>query len=78
MSYDEDHADEEWIEDEGNPEDDLLVCPSCHENVHEDTQQCPHCGDWIIPAYPRDRSKRLIWLVVVILVVFSLAAWTVC
>ena len=78
MSYDEDHADEEWIEDEGDPEDDLLVCPSCHENVHEDTQQCPHCGDWIIPAYPHDRSKRLIWLVVVILVVFSLAAWTVC
>ena len=60
MEYDE-GPDEEWIEDEGEAEDDLLACPSCHAAVHEDTQQCPYCGDWIIPVDPHHNgwSRRL-------------------
>ena len=58
--FDDEPFGEEWIEDD-NPDDVLLVCPSCHQEVHEDTQQCPHCGDWIIPAYPNKPLKR--WLV---------------
>ena len=46
----EDYEDEEWIEDEDDDADDLMVCPSCHAAVHEDTQKCPNCGDWIDDA----------------------------
>jgi len=77
MCYDENCSDEEWIEDEGDPDDDVLVCPSCRQAVHEETQQCPYCGDWIIPEYPEKRPWRLIWLIVVILLVLSLAALTI-
>ena len=62
MEYDE-YPEEDWVEDEEtDPEDDVLVCPSCKQSVHEDTQQCPHCGDWIVPAWPRQRGKRMIWI----------------
>ena len=54
----DDLLDEEWIDDEGDDEDDLLLCPSCRASVHEDTQQCPHCGDWITPIYPGERTMK--------------------
>lgn len=69
--YADDYADEEWIEDTGE-RDDLLVCPSCHESVHEDTQQCPYCGDWITPRYPSGRWRRLLIVVVVLLLISAL------
>jgi len=74
-----DDPDEEWIEDEdeGDPEDDLLLCPSCRAAVHEDTQQCPHCGDWIIPVYPKSRLKRLVWAVVAVLLALALIRLTI-
>ena len=76
MDYDE-HPDEEWVEDEGDEEDVCLECPSCHKLVHEDAQQCPHCGDWITPVYPGSRTKRWIWTVAVVLVILSFLLWLV-
>jgi hypothetical protein len=76
VSY-EDYPDEEWVEEEDEAGDDLLVCPSCGAHVHEETQQCPHCGDWIVPAYPHAPGKRIIWVVVVILLVIAMILWAV-
>lgn len=78
MDYDE-YAEEEWVEDdEADPEDDVLLCPSCRQSVHEDTQQCPHCGDWIVPVWPGQRVKHIIWVVaagLVILAFILMAIW---
>ena len=61
MTFDSDLDDDnEWVEDDGDSEDDLLACPACREAVHEDTQKCPYCGEWIIPVDPRSRRQR--WL----------------
>ncbi len=64
----EDYDEEEWVEeeDESEDEDDVLVCPSCSQSVHEETQQCPHCGDWIVPVYPGAGLRRLGAIVVVL------------
>ncbi len=70
----DDAADEEWVEDEAS-DDDLLQCPSCRREVHEDAQQCPHCGDWITPVYPRG-AKSWAWAAVAILLIFSMILWT--
>ena len=71
MAWDND-VDEEWVEDEAEDSDaDLLSCPSCRRPVHEDTQQCPHCGDWITPVYPRRPWGRGLWILAVILVVLA-------
>lgn len=68
MPWDDDIADEEWVE-EDETSDELLVCPSCRRDVHEDTQQCPHCGDWITPEYPSGSTKRWVYVVVALLLV---------
>ncbi len=75
---DDSYCDEEWVEDDGDPSDDVLLCPSCHETVHEDTQQCPYCGDWITPVYPGAGTRRLLWTVIVVLLVVSLTMITTC
>ena len=73
-----DEGDEDWVDEEdGGGEDDLLACPSCSEEVHEDTQQCPHCGDWITPVDPKSEVKRVIWIVAALLVVLSMILYTV-
>ena len=71
----EDYADEEWVDDEDDLVDELLVCPACEQPVHEDTQQCPHCGDWIVPAYPKSQFKQVVWGVAVVLVILSMLAY---
>ncbi len=68
----DDHPDEEWVDEEEDSEGDLLACPSCKAAVHEDTQQCPRCGDWITPVFLGQRSKRLIWLVAAVLLIVAL------
>ena len=67
----EDYADEEWVNDEDDSGDDLLACPACRQPVHEDTQQCPHCGDWITPVDTRGLWRRAAWVVAVVLVILS-------
>ncbi len=63
MVYENNDDEHEWASgDELDSEDDLLVCPSCDGAVHEDTQQCPHCGDWITPVYPSSRARRIGWV----------------
>lgn len=76
MDYD-DYPDEELAEDEDDSEDDLLVCPSCRKPVHEETQQCPYCGDWIIPAYPQTPWKRALWVAIALLLILALILWIV-
>jgi predicted nucleic acid-binding Zn ribbon protein len=76
---DDDYEDDEWVEDEGadDPDAELLQCPSCGKAVHEDTQQCPHCGDWIIPVYADARWKRWVWAAAAILIILSMILFTV-
>ena len=76
VDYD-DYPDEEWVDDEDDSEDDLLVCPSCGKPVHEETQQCPYCGDWIIPAYPGAHWKRAVFVIVAVLLILALILWVV-
>ena len=71
MAYD-DHPDDEWVNEDEDAGDDLLVCPVCGKAVHEDTQQCPYCGDWIVPVYPGGKWKRAVWVVAAALVILSL------
>ncbi len=76
MAY-EAYDDEEWVDEGEDSGDDLLMCPACKTAVHEDTQQCPHCGEWIIPVYPGGRSKRVVWLIAAALVILALAMITI-
>ena len=57
------HADD----DDDLPE---MFCPACRGAVTEDTQQCPHCGDWIVPVNrPSGRLKRWMFVLAVVLMI---------
>lgn len=71
MDYD-DPADEDWCEDDDDGEEELLLCPSCQEPVFEETQQCPHCGDWITAVYPSGGWKRTVWIIAAMMVIAAL------
>jgi len=73
MTWQEDQADEEWVDDEDSDSDDdvLLQCPSCGGGVHEDTQQCPHCRDWITPVDRSDKAKRWLWIIAAIFLILA-------
>ena len=78
MIDDHEYGDEEWIDDEcEDSADDLLACPSCKRAVHEDTQQCPHCGDWITPVAIEPLVKRVIWLTAAVLVILSMILYAI-
>jgi uncharacterized paraquat-inducible protein A len=75
MTWDDDFDDDdEWVEDEGADDSDaeMLLCPSCRRAVHEDTQKCPHCGEWVIPVHPESPWKRWIWAATAILLILSM------
>lgn len=79
MPYEQDDADEEWVDedDSDDSDDDLLACPSCKKAVHEDTQKCPYCGDWVTPVSLEQRSKRMVWVLVILLMIVLLIVVTI-
>ena len=73
----------EDCDDDGRDEDaddsgDLLLCPACRRKVHEDTQQCPHCGDWITPVHPESPWKRGVFIFAAVIAILGLLSVTVC
>jgi hypothetical protein len=56
-------------DDEGGEETDEFQCPSCRGHVHEETQRCPHCGDWIVPAEPATPGRRAMWILGVLVMI---------
>lgn len=70
------YEDDEWIDDDDDASE-CLVCPTCRAEVHEDTQQCPHCGDWITPVYPEKRIKSWVWKAAAVLVILALLMFAI-
>ena len=78
MSFED--GEPEWspdFEDDDEPEDDQLPCPSCGAMVYDDTDRCPHCGDWIMPLASAAGRKSRLWIVAAILVIIAMVIWAV-
>lgn len=81
MSWRDDAASDEYdLDDEaaGDAEDDQLPCPSCGRLIFEDSERCPHCGDWVMPlAAAAGKRKTRIWWTALALAVILLVTWGV-
>jgi hypothetical protein len=68
--------DEDWVdpEDDEDASGDLLICPSCRREVHDETEKCPYCGDWITPVYPSGAGKRFLLIALITLLIVALLA----
>ena len=57
----------------GSDEPPDMMCPSCRATVSEDTQKCPHCGDWITPVDPNGAGIRR-WMFIIAAIIMLLIA----
>ncbi|HUU83671.1 MAG TPA: hypothetical protein VM243_09225 [Phycisphaerae bacterium] len=79
MIYDDDEE-QDWtpdLDEEQDSEADQLPCPSCGAMVYDDTDRCPHCGDWIMPLSASAGSRSGIWIVAALLAIIGLLVWAV-
>ena len=67
---------EDWVDHEDNEDSsgDLLICPSCRREVHDETEKCPYCGDWITPVYPAGAGRRFLLIALITLLIVALLA----
>lgn len=72
---DKDLPQEQDLADEDD-ESEEMVCPSCRATVAEDSQKCPHCGDWITPQHPSSHGwKRWLFVAAVLLMLWAMLRW---
>lgn len=62
-------TEDEWPDAEDRGDDVEVPCPHCGRSIHEDTQRCPGCGNWLfgddlMPPSPRHRWP--IWLMILL------------
>ncbi len=65
-------CEDDLIDDHDEDEADVLPCPSCGQMVYEDSDQCPYCGDWIIPLSGQPRWTRLVGAMLVVALLLGL------
>ena len=79
--WDDDHLDDEGplsvdLEELGDKAaSETLPCPVCGREIYEHADQCPHCGQYIVPRIADRPGVPWLWLLAalaVILIVLSL------
>ncbi|SFI88264.1 SIR2 family protein [Planctomicrobium piriforme] len=60
-SNDDSDWDDDWPED--SDEADTIPCPSCGAEIHEDSPQCPVCGDYVIHRPGRVWDGKPLWYI---------------
>jgi predicted RNA-binding Zn-ribbon protein involved in translation (DUF1610 family) len=66
-------VDEEFGWEESEESDDRLPCPECGDMIYEDSEQCPHCGLYVMPLAHAARSRSWFVLAIVVLVLIGFA-----
>ena len=91
-SQDDDHSDMHnggddfdsagsWDDDDVDEADDdeiaeQVPCPECGRLIYEDTQQCPHCGQWVVVSSGGSR-KSLGYIVIVVVILIAIGLFII-
>lgn len=60
--WDDDPEDPDPDFDEDSYESEVVPCPNCGADVHEDSPRCPACGDFITHSTNPWRGKPTWWI----------------
>lgn len=65
MDDDDSDWDDDDIDDESADEDEesTIACPYCNEQIHEDSERCPHCEHYLSDEDAPPARKS--WLIVI-------------
>jgi hypothetical protein len=68
---------DDWDEDEydDGEEEPTVPCPHCRREIHEESQRCPYCGNYISDEYTAPARKPW-WIIMgVLLVSYIVYRW---
>lgn len=74
--------DDDWDEDEFDESDDedeepAIPCPYCRKEIHEESPQCPHCGNYLSDE-DAPPARKPWWLIVGVLAcLYAIYRWIV-
>ena len=72
--WDDDPDDDDPREDD---EDDVVPCPYCRREIHEDSQRCPHCGSYI-SREDAPPTRKPWWIILgVVACLYAVYRWVV-
>lgn len=74
-SYDPDEPLEVDLTDD--TDDEVLPCPACGLDVHEETEKCPYCGEWIMPLAAAAGRRHWIWILAAMLAIAGMIILTI-
>jgi hypothetical protein len=58
----DDAEDPEGDDDHDVPEAHVAPCPHCHEDVYDDAEQCPSCGEYIVHSRSAWHGRPTWWV----------------
>ena len=64
--------DDLWDEDEDDGDDEeeaTIPCPNCKRPIHDESQRCPYCGEYILEEDAVPAHKPW-WIIVGVLLAF--------
>ena len=61
---DDDYCDADQHDDESS---ETLPCPNCGAEIYEDTERCPHCGEYVTPTGSLWAGRPAWWIILGIL-----------
>jgi hypothetical protein len=73
MPYDDEYDDDEREDSVDEDLADLGACPACRKPIYEDTERCPHCGEFISSADTSDRKPM--WVIIAAIVCLAAIMW---
>mgnify|MGYP001612462969 CR=1 FL=1 len=73
--FDDEDFDDETDYGDADDAEPTIACPWCREDIHEDSPQCPHCGNFLSDEDSPGRPKPM-WLIVgVVLGLLVILSW---
>jgi len=69
--------DEDWDHGDDPDEEPTIPCPYCRQQIHEDAQRCPACGQYLSEE-DAPPARKPWWLVLgVLLALYAVYRWIV-
>ena len=75
---DYEYPDEDDLDDDDS-ESSVFPCPQCGEEIYEDSDRCPYCGEYILSSHAYStmshpwKGRNVVWIILGLLGALSVA-----
>ena len=62
LDWNDDFEDREFLDDDDDDEPNYVPCPECGEEILDDSEQCPYCGQYIVFSTSPWHGRSTMWI----------------